>query len=61
MEKNVRCDVLVSAKMKEKTDKTLVRPAMFVGLEAMPLRKRQEAEMKMLRCPLGVTRMEMIT
>lgn len=48
------------AKMKGKVYKTVVRAAMLAGLETVPLRKRQEAEleveeMKMLRFSLGVT------
>ena len=61
----VMCDRRVSAKMKGKVYKTVVRPAMLFGLETVPLRKRQEAElevaeMKMLRFSLGVTRMDRI-
>ena len=45
--------------------KTEVRPAMLYGLEAVPLIKKQEAELavaelKMLRFSLGVTRMDKI-
>lgn len=46
--------------MKGKVYKTVVRPEMAVGLETVPLRKRQEAEMKMLRFSLGVTRLDKI-
>ena len=61
----VMCDRRVSAKMKGKVYKTVVRPAMLFGLETVSLRKRQEAElevaeMKMLRFSLGVTRMDRI-
>lgn len=61
----VMCDRRVSAKMKGKMYKSVVRPAMLFGLETVSLRKRQEAElevaeMKMLRFSLGVTRMDRI-
>ncbi|XP_051793650.1 uncharacterized protein LOC127530564 [Acanthochromis polyacanthus] len=61
----VMCDRRVSAKMKGKVYKTVVRPAMLFGLETVSLRKRQEAELevaelKMLRFSLGVTRMDRI-
>jgi hypothetical protein len=61
----VLCDRRVSAKMKGKVYKTVVRPAMLFGLETVALKKRQEAEletaeMKMLRFSLGVTRMDRI-
>ncbi|WP_139267332.1 reverse transcriptase domain-containing protein, partial [Escherichia coli] len=61
----VMCDKRVSARMKGKVDKTVVRPAMLSGLETVALRKRQEAELevaelKMLRFSLGVTRMDRI-
>ena len=61
----VMCDRRVSAKMKGKVYKTVVRPAMLFGLETVSLRKRQEtelevAEMKMLRFSLGVTRKDRI-
>ena len=51
--------------MKGKVYKTVVRPAMLYGLEAVALTKRQEvelevAELKMLRFSLGVTRMDRI-
>ncbi|KAF7647062.1 hypothetical protein LDENG_00177990 [Lucifuga dentata] len=59
------CDKRVSARMKGKVYKTVVRPAMLYGLETVALRKRQEAELevaetKMLRFSLGVTRMDRI-
>ncbi|KAM7405544.1 hypothetical protein PAMP_012803 [Pampus punctatissimus] len=62
---SVMCDRRVSAKMKGKLYKTVVRPAMLFGVETVTLRKRQEAElevaeMKMLRFSLGVTRMDRI-
>ena len=61
----VMCDRRVSAQMKGKVYKTVVRPAMLFGLETVGLKKRQEAElevaeMKMLRFSLGVTRMDRI-
>ncbi|KAF7655639.1 hypothetical protein LDENG_00052670, partial [Lucifuga dentata] len=61
----VMCDKRVSARMKGKVYKTVVRPAMLYGLETVALRKRQEAELevaetKMLRFSLGVTRMDRI-
>ena len=51
--------------MKGKVYKVAVRPAMLYGLETVALTKRQEAEMeeaelKMLRFSLGVTRMDKI-
>ncbi|KAK2917518.1 hypothetical protein Q8A73_004265 [Channa argus] len=61
----VLCDKRVSARMKGKVFKMVVRPAMLFGLETMALKKRQEAELevaelKMLRFSLGVTRMDRI-
>ena len=58
----VMCDKRVSARMKGKIHKMVVRPAMLFGSETVALRKRQEAELevaegKMLRFSLGVTRM----
>ena len=44
----VMCDRRVSAKMKGKVYKTVVRPAMLFGLETVSLRKRQEAELEVL-------------
>ena len=59
------CDKRVSARLKGKIHRTVVRPAMMYGLETVAMLKRQEselevAEMKMLRFELGVTRMDMI-
>jgi len=59
------CDRRVSARLKGKLHRTVVRPAMMYGLETVAMTKRQEAElevaeMKMLRFELGVTRMDMI-
>ncbi|KAK3561454.1 hypothetical protein QTP86_002818 [Hemibagrus guttatus] len=52
----VLCDQKISARIKGKVYRTVVRPAMLYGLETVSLRKRQEselevAEMKMLRPP----------
>ncbi|MCJ8738182.1 hypothetical protein PDJAM_G00032480 [Pangasius djambal] len=57
----VLCDRKISARIKGKVYKTVVRPAMLYGLETVSPRKRQEselevAELKMLRFSLGVTR-----
>ncbi|KAK3521757.1 hypothetical protein QTP70_016231, partial [Hemibagrus guttatus] len=48
----------ISARIKGKVYRTVVRPAMLYGLETVSLRKRQEselevAELKMLRCEWG--------
>ena len=61
----VICDRRVPARVKGKVYNVAVIPAMFYGLETVALTKRQEAEMevaelKMLRFPLGVTRMDKI-
>ncbi|KAK3542067.1 hypothetical protein QTP86_011368 [Hemibagrus guttatus] len=61
----VLCDRKLSARMKGKVYRTVVRAAMLYGLETVSLRKRQEselevAELKMLRFPLGVTRLDRI-
>ncbi|MCI4385396.1 hypothetical protein PGIGA_G00049960 [Pangasianodon gigas] len=61
MMSGVLCDRKISAGIKGKVYKTVVRPAMVYGLETVSLRKRQEselevAELKMLRFSLGVTR-----
>ena len=65
MEKSVGGDKSVSARMKGKVYKTVVRPAMLSGLETVVLRKRQEAdlevaEVKMLRFSMVVMRMDRI-
>ena len=57
----VLCDKRVPEKVKGKMYKTIVQPAMLYGMEAVAMTKSQErkmevAEMKMLRFPLGVTR-----
>ncbi|KAK3530873.1 hypothetical protein QTP70_003620 [Hemibagrus guttatus] len=61
----VLCDQKISARIKGKVYKTVVRAAMLYGLETVSLRKRQEselevAELKMLRFSLGVTRLDRI-
>ncbi|KAK3565958.1 hypothetical protein QTP86_023364 [Hemibagrus guttatus] len=61
----VLCDRKISARIKGKLYRTVVRPAMLYGLETVSLRKRQEselevAELKMLRFSLGVTRLDRI-
>ncbi|KAK3538840.1 hypothetical protein QTP86_015967 [Hemibagrus guttatus] len=61
----VLCDRKISERIKGKVYRTVVRPAMLYGLETVSLRKRQEselevAELKMLRFPLGVTRLDRI-
>ncbi|KAK3564961.1 hypothetical protein QTP86_031259, partial [Hemibagrus guttatus] len=61
----VLCDWKISARIKGKVYRTVVRAAMLYGLETVSLRKRQEselevAELKMLRFSLGVTRLDRI-
>ncbi|KAK3534963.1 hypothetical protein QTP70_002026 [Hemibagrus guttatus] len=61
----VLCDQKISARIKGKVYRTVVRPAMLYGLETVSLRKRQEselevAELKMLRFSLRVTRLDRI-
>ncbi|KAK3523202.1 hypothetical protein QTP86_021761 [Hemibagrus guttatus] len=61
----VLCDQKISARIKGKVYRTVVRPAMLYGLETVSLRKRQESELevaqlKMLRFSLGVTRLDRI-
>ncbi|KAK3541917.1 hypothetical protein QTP86_008097 [Hemibagrus guttatus] len=61
----VLCHRKISARIKGKVYRTVVRPAMLYGLETVSLRKRQEselevAELKMLRFSLGVTRLDRI-
>ncbi|KAK3538198.1 hypothetical protein QTP70_033122 [Hemibagrus guttatus] len=61
----VLCNRKISARIKGKVYRTVVRPAMLYGLETVSLRKRQEselevAELKMLRFSLGVTRLDRI-
>ena len=59
------CDRRVSAKVKEKVYRTVVRPSMMYGLGTLAIGRRQEAELevaelKLLRFSLGVTRMDRI-
>ncbi|KAK3535459.1 hypothetical protein QTP70_016880, partial [Hemibagrus guttatus] len=61
----VLCDRKISARIKGKVYRTVVRQAMLYGLETVSLKKRQEselevAELKMLRFSLGVTRLDRI-
>ncbi|KAK3543056.1 hypothetical protein QTP70_010554 [Hemibagrus guttatus] len=61
----VLCDRKISARIKGKVYRTVVRPAMLYGLETVSLRKRREselevAELKMLMFSLGVTRLDRI-
>ena len=61
----VLCDKRISARVKGKVYKTVVRPAMIYGAEAWPIKKTQEkkldvAEMRMLRWMCGVTKMDRI-
>ncbi|KAK3507927.1 hypothetical protein QTP70_003822 [Hemibagrus guttatus] len=61
----VLCDRKISAGIKGKVYRTVVRAAMLYGLETVSLRKRQEselevAELKMLRFSLGVTSLDRI-
>ena len=59
------CDRRLSASMKRKVYKMVVKPAILYSLETVPLTKKQVAEqavaeLKMLRFSLGVTRMDRI-
>ncbi|KAK3532157.1 hypothetical protein QTP86_009027 [Hemibagrus guttatus] len=61
----VLCDRKISARIKGKVYRTVVRAAMLYALETVSLRKRQEselevAELKMLRFSLGVKRLDRI-
>ncbi|KAK3519649.1 hypothetical protein QTP86_002806, partial [Hemibagrus guttatus] len=61
----VLCDRKISARIKGKVYRTVVRPAVWYGLETMSMSKRPEselevAELKMLRFSLGVTRLDRI-
>ncbi|KAK3507629.1 hypothetical protein QTP70_031677 [Hemibagrus guttatus] len=44
----VLCDQKISARIKGKVYRTVVRPAMLYGLETVSLRKRQESELEVL-------------
>ncbi|KAK3545443.1 hypothetical protein QTP70_007704 [Hemibagrus guttatus] len=44
----VLCDRKISARIKGKVYRTVVRPAMLYGLETVSLRKRQEAELELM-------------
>ncbi|XP_047475994.1 uncharacterized protein LOC125029859 [Penaeus chinensis] len=59
------CDRRVKAKLKGRLFKTMVRPAMLYGMEAVAVTKGQErkmeaAEMRMLRFSLGKTRLDRV-
>ncbi|XP_047477370.1 uncharacterized protein LOC125030994 [Penaeus chinensis] len=59
------CDRRVPAKLKGRLFKTMVRPAMLYGMEAVAVTKGQErkmevAEMRMLRFSLGKTRLDRV-
>ena len=61
----ILCDKRISAKVKGKFYKCVVRPAMMYGSETWPIKKAQErklevAEMRMLRWMCGVTRRDRI-
>ena len=61
----VICDQKIAPRVKGRMYKSVVRPAMLYGLEAVALTKKQEAElevaeMKMLRFALGTTRVDKI-
>ena len=61
----ILCDKRISAKVKGKFYKSVVRPAMTYGSETWPVKKAQErklevAEMRMLRWMCGVTRRDRI-
>ena len=48
------------ATVKEKVYRMVVRPAMMYGLEMLAIGRRQEAELKMLRFSVAVTRIDKI-
>ena len=61
----IMCDKRISARIKGKFYKSVVRPAMIYGAETWPVKKVQErkmevAEMRMLRWTCGVTRRDKI-
>ena len=56
----VLCDRKLSARLKEKIYKSVLRPAMLYGMETVAVTGRMEkemeaAELKIVRCSLGVT------
>ena len=62
----VLCDRRVPAKVKGRMYKSMVRPAMLYGMEAVAVtggqeRKMEVAEMKVMRFVLGKTRMDRVT
>ena len=61
----VLCDKRITARMKGKVYKTVIKPALVYSLETVALSKGQEkelevAELKMLRYSLGVTKLDKI-
>ncbi|KAK3507967.1 hypothetical protein QTP70_005997 [Hemibagrus guttatus] len=50
----VLCDRKISARIKGKVYRTVVRPAMLYGLETVSLRKRQESELEVLSSAGGL-------
>ena len=61
----VLCDKKVPTPVKGRLYKTMVRPAMLYGMEAVAVTKRQEkqmevAEMRMLSFPMGLTRKDKV-
>ena len=61
----VICDRRVPVRLKGKVHRAVVRPALTYGLEAAPMKRKEEkkmdvAEMKMLRWSVGVTRRDRI-
>ena len=61
----VLCDRKLSARVKDKMYKSVVRPAMLYGMKTVAMTERQvgkmeAAELKMLRWALGVTRKDKI-
>ena len=59
----ILCDRIISLRVKGKVYKSVVRPAMMYGAETLALKKAQEnkldaAEMRMLRCMSGVTKLD---
>ena len=61
----VLCDRKLSARVKGKMYKNVVRPAMLYGMETVAVTERQVgkmevAELKKVKCALGVTRKDKI-